>query len=241
LPKDNPFSRRHCLHDRFVVSHAGNLGYVYDVETLIDAAALLRDRSDILFLVVGDGVAKPPLVAQATRLGLSNVQFLPFQPTHELPALRATSDTQVSLYRSGSARYSMPSKLYEIMASGRPLLASADPDSDVARLVAETGCGLLVPPGDPRALADAVLRLRNDPALAGRLASAGRAAAEASYSRDVVVDAYERLLRQVAARRHAPAPGAVGRSPGLGAVEGGQMDTARSPRVMPRSVTGRAE
>src|SRR5205823_10744924 len=96
LPKCNEFSRRHGLADKFVVTHAGNLGYVYDLETMLDAAALLADREDILFLIVGDGVEKPALRRRAEQLGLDNVRFLPFQPHERVPWLRAASDVQVS-------------------------------------------------------------------------------------------------------------------------------------------------
>lgn len=205
LSRDNPWSRRHGLADRFVVAHAGNVGYVYDLETLLHAAARLSAYSDILFLIVGDGVMKPRLQELAGELGLANVRFLPFQPSEDLPWLRAACDVHLSLYRPGSARYSMPSKLYEIMASGRPLVASAEPDSDVRRLVDESGCGLGLEPGDPEALAEAVLRLRADPALRQALAASGRAHAERSYSRTRVADQYERLLASVALPRLAPA------------------------------------
>ena len=138
LPRENDFSREQSLDGKFVVCHAGNLGFVYDLETMLAAAALLSTQRDILFLIVGDGVARPQLEQQAARMGLTNVRFLSFQPHAKLPLLRASCDVQVSLYKHGSAQYSMPSKVYEIMASGRPLLASADPGSDVANLVAET-------------------------------------------------------------------------------------------------------
>ena len=79
----------------------------------------------------------------------TNVRFLPFQPRERLPLLRAASDVQVALYEKGSARFSMPSKVYEIMASGRPVLASADADSDLWRLVRDVRCGICVEPHTP--------------------------------------------------------------------------------------------
>src|SRR5579859_2807077 len=148
LPKDNQFSRQHGLHDRFVVSHAGNVGYAYDLGSMIAAAALLRDRRDIVFLIVGDGVVRPALEAQARQLGLDNVRFMRFQPFETLPLVRAASDIQVSLNRPGASAHSMPSKVYEIMASGRPLLASADRYSDLWRLVEQTHSGIVVEPQD---------------------------------------------------------------------------------------------
>lgn len=200
LPKVNDFSQRYGLADKFVITHAGNLGYVYDLDTLLDAAALLAPQKDILFLIVGDGVAKPDLERKAQALKLENVRFLPFQPHESLPWLRASCDVQVSLYKKGSANYSMPSKVYEIMASGRPLLASADVNSDVWKLVEATHCGICVEPEDAEQLAEAILTLYRDPSLRNAMAQQGRQYAEQSYSKQVVVSRYHELLQQIARR-----------------------------------------
>jgi colanic acid biosynthesis glycosyl transferase WcaI len=200
LEKDNDFGRRHGLVDKFVVCHAGNVGWVYDLETLIEAAARLASFRDIVFLVVGDGVGRPVLERKASQRGVQNVRFLPFQPFEALPWMRAACDVHVALYRREQAWYSMPSKVYEIMASARPLLASAEPGTDVRTLVEETGCGLAVNPQDPDALVDAILRLYRDPATRAEMGRRGRAEAERAYSKDAVVAQYERLLRSVATR-----------------------------------------
>jgi len=92
----------------------------------------------------------------------------------------------------------MPSKVYEIMASGRPLLASADPGTDLWKLVKSTGCGVCVRPEDPEELAEALLTLYRDPQRRREMGERGCRAAEQSYSSDSVVAAYDWLLRQVA-------------------------------------------
>jgi colanic acid biosynthesis glycosyl transferase WcaI len=199
VAKDNAFSRRHGLINKFVVTHAGNVGYVYDLETLIDAADLLRDKHDVVFLIVGDGVARPSLEAKVRDLSLDNVRFLPFQPRDVLPMLRAASDVQLALYRQGASRYSMPSKVYEIMASGRPVLASAEPHSDLWKLVRSTGCGMCVEPDDPTKLAAAIELLRQDQSRRLVMGLQGRCAVEQQYSRDVVVNQYAELIDTVGA------------------------------------------
>ncbi len=192
LDKDNEFARKHDLLGRFVVSHSGNIGYVYDLGSMLRAAKSLSP--DYLFLIVGAGVAKPDLVQLAEELGLENVLFLPFQPYAVVPSIRASSDVSVSLYRPNSSRYSMPSKIYEIMASGRPLLASAEEGSDVARLVQESGCGILIPPGDPDAIAAALEELRGDPARAAEMGERGRKLAVDHYSLAAVADSYMKIF-----------------------------------------------
>jgi colanic acid biosynthesis glycosyl transferase WcaI len=211
-PKDNPFSRKHGLSDKFVVTHAGNLGYVYDLDALLDVAAMVRAEPDLQFLIVGDGVERERLEQRAQHLDVHrNVRFLPFQPREQLPFLRAASDVQLALYRHGSARFSMPSKVYEIMASGRPVLASADSDSDLSRLVSGTGCGLCVEPHQPEQLAAALLRLYREPDLRARLAERGREEAVHKYSRDAIVAQYEALCHRLVASQHSRKPRVAGR------------------------------
>ena len=172
LPRQNEFARQFGLVDKFVVTHAGNIGYVYDFETLLEAASLVRTEAKIFFLIVGNGVARSELERKTRELELENVRFIPFQPHAMLPWLRASSDVQVNLYKDGAANDSFPSKVYEIMASGRPLLASAEPESGFAALVKEADCGICITPGRPRELADAILKLYNEPLHAPRWASA---------------------------------------------------------------------
>jgi colanic acid biosynthesis glycosyl transferase WcaI len=201
LPKKNAFSQRYGLTDKFVVTHAGNLGYVYDLETLVLAASLLRLETSIQFLIVGDGVGRPRLETTVRELGLENVRFLPFQPRESLPLLRAASDVQVALYRSGSARFSMPSKVYEIMASGRPVLASADKHTDLWNLIVNTRCGVCIDAHDPAELASTVMRLYKDPLWRLRMGERGRLEVERSYSRMAAVAKYDELVRSIDARR----------------------------------------
>jgi colanic acid biosynthesis glycosyl transferase WcaI len=197
LPKVNPFSQQHALCDKFVITHAGNLGYVYDLETLLEAAALLAEEKQLFFLIVGDGVARAGLQQKAEALHLQNVAFLPFQPHESLPYLRASSDVQVSLYKNGSVKHSMPSKVYEIMASGRPLLASSETGSELWRLVEQTQCGICVEPENAEQLASAILRLYRNHSLREEMAQNGRRIAEQYYSKQAVVQAYHHLIQRV--------------------------------------------
>lgn len=197
LPKANPFSAREGLTEKFVVTHAGNIGYVYDLDSLLESAALLSDIEDLVVLIVGDGVARRSLIAKVEELRLRNVKFLPFQPVEDLPYLRAASDVQVSLYKADSGKYSMPSKVYEIMASGRPLLASADRDTDIWHLVESTDCGVCVDPGEPKGLAEAIVRLREDVEERRAMGRRGRAEAERNYSIESVAHQYQRLFESL--------------------------------------------
>ncbi len=197
LPKVNHFGSQHGLNDRFVVTHAGNLGYVYDLETMLEAASRLGGEKRILFLIVGNGVQKGRLERKAQSLKLTNVRFLPFQPIDSLPWLRASSDVQVALYKPNSVKFSMPSKIYEIMASGRTVLASAEKGSDVSELIERTQCGMCVEPGRPDELADAIRKLSRGPSMRESMAENGRCCAEQIYSRKAVVQNYKELFARV--------------------------------------------
>ncbi|MBI4525495.1 MAG: glycosyltransferase family 4 protein [Deltaproteobacteria bacterium] len=197
LPKVNRFSEQHGLADKFVVTHAGNLGYVYDLETLLDAASLLSPQKDILFLIVGNGVAKPELEERARELRLGNVRFMPFQPHESLPWLRASSDIQVSLYKKGAAGYSLPSKIYEIMASGRPLIASCDDKSEIQRVVEASQCGICISPEDSAQLAEGILTLYRNRLLSDAMGQRGRRYAEENHSKQAVVGRYHDLLQRI--------------------------------------------
>lgn len=195
--KNSAFSRRLGLHDKFVVAHAGNLGYAYDFDSLLQAAEWLQ-REDIQFLIVGGGVRQGDLEEQIERRHLTNVRMLPFQPEAELPDLRGAIDVQLALYARGAVQSSLPSKIYEIMASARPAIVSAERATDLCRLVDSIGCGICIEPGNPGQLRDAIRTLHDDREQALQQGERGRAAAVRMFSRDAAVDAYARLLMEVA-------------------------------------------
>jgi colanic acid biosynthesis glycosyl transferase WcaI len=194
LARDNAVSRRLGLQDKFVVAHAGNLGYAYDFDSLLQVAARLRADRNILFLIIGEGVRRNQLEQTIEREQLDNVRLLPFQPESDLPLLRASVDVQLSLYAAGAAQSSLPSKIYEIMASGRPAIVSAERGTDLFDLISTAGCGMTIDPESPAQLYAAVIRLYQDREHAALLGERGRAAAVRSFSLEMAVAAYARLL-----------------------------------------------
>jgi glycosyltransferase involved in cell wall biosynthesis len=163
----------------FVALHAGNLGFYGAWSTLIEAAKILSNE-DIGFVFVGDGAQKRKLEESAA--GLPNVRFLPFRPAAQIPLVMMAGDVHLITIRRGLEGVVVPSKLYSTLAAGRPVLAVAAANSDVAHIAAQSGCGLAVDPDDPGAVAKAIRAMRDD---RGRLAEmGGRARAVASkYAR----------------------------------------------------------
>ena len=202
-PKDTAFARDHGLRDSFVVMHSGNIGLSQDLDTLLDAAALLHGERGIVFVVIGDGVRRPALEARARAQRLDQVRFLPHQPMKSLSDAFGSADVFVVSLKRGLAGSIVPSKLYGILAAGRPYVAAVEPACEVAAITAKNDCGLLVPPGDADALAGRILELYRDRQLAAHLGENARRAALA-FDRPLQVDRYAALLREVGARARAP-------------------------------------
>jgi len=158
----------------FVALHAGNLGFYGAWSTLLQAAELLRDDGAGL-VFVGDGANRAAL--ESSSHSLPNVRFLPFRPVEQVPCVMRAGDVHIVTVRRGLEGVVVPSKLYSILAAGRPVLAVAPPATDAARIVVESGCGLAADPDDPPTVAAAIRELRRDPA---RLAEMGRRAREAA-------------------------------------------------------------
>jgi glycosyltransferase involved in cell wall biosynthesis len=197
--KQNSFAAAHQLAGKFVVLHAGNIGLSQNLDVVIDAASLLEDRDDIVILFIGDGNRKAALEARVAAKGLTNVRFLPFQPRDQLRWTYATSDVCLVSLKPGLAGYIVPSKLYPILAAGRPYIAAVEKMTEVAALTERHRCGVLVDPGEAAQLADAILRLADDREQRDAMGARSRAAAEL-FSRERQINAHAALLHGVAAR-----------------------------------------
>jgi glycosyltransferase involved in cell wall biosynthesis len=195
-PKVNAFSRVHGLTEKFVVMHSGNIGLSQELEVLVDAAADLRHLPDLEVVFVGEGVKKPALQERAERLGVKNVRFLPFTPKARLHESFAAADVFVVSLKSGLAGYIVPSKLYGILAAGRPYVAAVEDASEVAAITRRYGCGLVVPPGKSGELADQILNLYYNRPLATRMGVNARWAA-LEFDRPRQVQAYYDLFRSL--------------------------------------------
>ena len=195
--------------DDVVVLYAGNIGAKQGVEMLAEVAERLAAVPRIRVVICGDGVARAR-VERATA-HLANVLLLPVQPAERLNELLNLADIHVLPQRREVASFAFPSKLGGMLASGRPVVVQAR-RGELARTV--HGCGVVVRPGDARAMAAEIMSLARDPARRARLGEAGRAFALAHLDRDQVAAAYEqRLLAMVERRPHrVPAAPSVSRA-----------------------------
>jgi glycosyltransferase involved in cell wall biosynthesis len=182
------------LGDEFVVEYSGNLGRVHEFETLLDAARRLRSEGDVRFLVVGRGPRLAEVQARVAAEGLPNFRFEPHQDRARLSESLGVGDVHISVLRPEFEGLVHPSKLYGIMAAGRPTIFVGRVTGETARILEEADAGLAVECGDGAALAAAILRLKGD--FTGRTAMGARArrAFETRYDMPIALDRWRALL-----------------------------------------------
>jgi colanic acid biosynthesis glycosyl transferase WcaI len=197
--RDNEYRKQHGLQDKFVVMYAGNVGLSQSLDLVVDAAAALAHEREIVFVINGGGAAKAGLRERAR--GMDNVVFVDMQPSERLPRVLAAADVHLVPLKRGLARSSVPSKTYSILAAGRPLIASVDPGSEVARVVERSGSGIAVAPEDSEAFTKAVRSLYEQRDQLDAMGAGGRAFVERWASPAAVAKQYADLFAELHARR----------------------------------------
>ncbi len=195
--RGNGFRHAHGISENaLLVLHSGNMGVKQQLDNVLFTAACLQNHSEIAFVFVGDGSQKSDLMQQAQREQLHNVQFLPLQPSAEVPHMLAAADILILKQHPDMVEAVIPSKLLMYMAAGRPVVVAAHPDSEATRQVRAADCGVWVAPAQPGALADAILRLGADSGARTALGSHGRAFVEKNFARQALLQQYEECLLQ---------------------------------------------
>lgn len=198
-PTANRYRDEHGLGDRTVVMYAGNVGLSQSLDLVIGAAAAMIDEPDVVFVINGGGAARPDLERRAA--GMANVVFVDMQPKARLPEVLAAADLHVVPLKRGLAWSSVPSKLYSILAAGRPILASVDDGTEVARTIERAGAGRSVPPDDPEAFTAALRAMLADRAGREAAGRSGRRFVEGWASPGAVAEAYQDLFVELTGRR----------------------------------------
>jgi colanic acid biosynthesis glycosyl transferase WcaI len=181
---------------KFVCLYAGTQGYIHAVETVLGAAERLRGHPDVLFALLGGGSEKEALVQAARERGLRNIQFFPPRPPAELAGCIARADVALATLRDCALSESaLPVKMLTYLACGTPVLLSGRGVS--AAVLRESRAGLCLEPEDPEALAEAILQLKADPTLRGRLGGRGREFVLRQYSRRRFAGQVAGLLEEV--------------------------------------------
>lgn len=172
----NLFLQQYGWNGKRIVLYSGNMGLTHDLESIVEAARMLRNHADLLFVFIGEGGKKRKLESLVTANGLENVRFLPYQPAEVFPAALASADIAVVTLGTGGEGISVPSKTYSSMAAGSCLLVVAPPESELTRLVIDHHAGRAVPPAHPEALARNIEELLAKPELLHAYQTAARQA-----------------------------------------------------------------
>lgn len=195
--KDTDYRLRYSLNGKFVVLYAGNFGVKQGLDVVVQAAEKLRHRSDIQFLMAGNGAVKTQLVQYVNFKGLSNITFLPPQPFERLSNLLATADVSIVPQRKEAKNIVLPSKLLNIMASARPVIATAEADSELGRVIDNANCGLLVEPENADELAKAVIYLKDHPEEADAFGTNGRGYMVKHLTKKQILDGFVQKIDEL--------------------------------------------
>lgn len=182
------------LTGKRVALYSGNIARKQGIEILVEAARLLQDRSDLAFVICGEGPNRKPLEELAA--GLGNVQLHDLQPAERMGAMLTMADVHLLPQIAGAADLVLPSKLTNMLASGRPVVATTEPGTGLYSEV--DGCGAISPPGDAPALAQAIAGLVDRPELCAQLGNAASERARERWAKDSIIDRFcESLARLV--------------------------------------------
>jgi colanic acid biosynthesis glycosyl transferase WcaI len=189
------------LDGAFIVIHAGNMGVKQGLGVLLDAAERTRSTPEIVYVLLGDGVARSGLESRVRSSGLTNVRFIPLLPEDEFLQLLAEADLCVVAQQRTVADIVFPSKVLTLFAAGKPVVAAVAAGSEVARVVRNSGAGEVVAPEDPDALVAAIEHLRAASTVREAMSAAGRAHARRQWDRGAILRDFADTLEAVAGRR----------------------------------------
>lgn len=187
------------LGNHFVAAYSGNLGRAHDGATILQAAGELENDADIAFLMVGGGAGMRSLQMQAQASGLTNFRFAPYQPREALSDSLAAGDVHLVSLRPELEGLLVPSKLYGILAAGRPVVFIGDPDGELARLIATTEVGISVTSGDSAGLARVLRALRDDEPSRVHMGMRAREVFEERYTLTAAVARWREVLSAASA------------------------------------------
>jgi glycosyltransferase involved in cell wall biosynthesis len=182
------------LKGKFIVSCIGNMGRAQAIELMLDAATLLKDEGRVHFLFIGSGARKAWMEQEIGRRGLTNVSIVGQRPRSEQIDFLNACDISIISLLPGITGAAVPSRLYNIMAAGKPVISVAGADSEVSLIVREENIGWVVPPGKPEHLSRAVLEAMSDPVRLEQMGTRAYAAASTKYPRERIIAAYRALV-----------------------------------------------
>jgi colanic acid biosynthesis glycosyl transferase WcaI len=183
------------LEEKFVVQYSGNIGIWNEVRSM--GKAVKRNTDDVFYIIVGEGIRKQELLKEFIADNQQNVMVMPFQDSNNFNNILNASHVHLVTLKEGLEGMAVPCKIYGILASGRPVIAIVPGNSEIAFVVKEENCGIVVNPDDTDGLIKAILLLKNDEALRRQMGHNGRMAFEKKYTTRIAAEKYKALLYDI--------------------------------------------
>lgn len=202
LPKQHPkvaaFIEENGWKDKFIIMYSGNLGLYYDLENLIKMTKEFNNVKDLLFVFIGEGAVKKQMQDYASQHGLTQVHFLPYQPKESLKYSLNAADVHLVVNQKGIKGVSVPSKIYGVMAAGKPILGVLESGSEAHRLIQESQCGVVAEPQDYESAIRQIHYLQSlNPNQLAEFGARGRAYLEEHLRRELSLEKYRKLLLSI--------------------------------------------
>jgi colanic acid biosynthesis glycosyl transferase WcaI len=197
LAKENDWCRAKRLDGSFNFIYSGTLGMKHNPGLLVALAKSLSDVSRARLVVISEGLGAEYLAKQKKALGQDNLLLLPFQSFDQLPQVQAAADVLVAILEADAGVFAVPSKVLTYMCAKRPLLLAVPPENLAARIVKDTGAGVVVGPGDTKGFIEGAHRLMKDQQLREAMADRGRMYAETHFDIEKITDRFEGILERV--------------------------------------------
>ena len=196
-PERTKLLTRLNLSDKFIVQFYGNMGRPHGIEDLINAAELLRDSVECHFLLIGWGAKKEWAISEKARRGLGNLTIIDPLPREDSCDTQNACHLAINTLAVGMRGISVPSRTYNVLAAGKPLIAVCEEGSELAMIVQEEGVGWVVPPGHPELIAEAVRAAMDDRSRLRSMGERARQAADKKYTQRHVVSVYQDVISEL--------------------------------------------
>lgn len=193
--QDNNFINRNGLNSKFVVQYSGNMGLWNELRTI--GKAVNKNIENVEFIIVGGGLRKKELIDEFSEKDLHNVIILPFQSNENFNTILSASHVHLVTLKENMEGVAVPSKIYGILASGRPVIAMVPVNSEIAYIVKEENCGFVISPDNLDGLINAICVLKSDKSLMKQLGLNSRRAFEKKYTVRIIADRYLTLMNQI--------------------------------------------
>ena len=190
-PRIVEFKEKYNLKDKFIIMYSGNICLYYDLENIIKVIGEFKDREDVVFAFVGDGTVKDKVEAYVNENNLSNVTFIPYQDKADLIYSLNAADIHWVVNAKGIKGVSVPSKLYGVMAAGKPVLGVLDEGSEARLIVEDCNCGVCIEPGNYKEISNNIEYILNNKEEIRALGSNGRQYLETNLTKEVSINKYK--------------------------------------------------